>query len=215
MSAAEALFADLRAAILTGELPVGTRLPSEAALAERHGVSRSVVREALRSCHALGLTQARTGAGSFVVKDSLGPDPVFANYAAHELLEVRPLVEVPAAGWAAARRTPEQAQELQDLLQRMRVEADPGEWARMDARFHALIATCARNRVLESMLAEIRSALTAQSQTLNLIPDRRSRSDDEHARVVEAVVAGRVEAATEAMRAHLGQVRQALSRLTG
>src|SRR6478672_4933132 len=50
VSAAEAVLADLREAITSGELSVGERLPSEASLAARHGVSRSVIREALRSC---------------------------------------------------------------------------------------------------------------------------------------------------------------------
>ena len=58
-NAAEAVFEDLRGAIESGELPLGTRLPSEAALAERYGVSRPIVREALRSAQTLGLTQTR------------------------------------------------------------------------------------------------------------------------------------------------------------
>ena len=74
MSAAEAVFADLRAAISSGKLPVGQKLPSEAALAARHSVSRSVIREALRSCHALGLTETKTGLGTFVVRDRVGGD---------------------------------------------------------------------------------------------------------------------------------------------
>ena len=69
LSASEAVLADLRAAIEKGELEVGARLPSEAAMAGRYGVSRSVVREALRSCETLGLTKTHTGRGTFVIAD--------------------------------------------------------------------------------------------------------------------------------------------------
>ena len=74
VSAAEAVFTDLRQAIESGDLPVGERLPSEAALGERYAVSRSVVREALRSCTALGLTETRTGRGTFVVSSTASHD---------------------------------------------------------------------------------------------------------------------------------------------
>jgi DNA-binding FadR family transcriptional regulator len=215
VGAAEAVFADLRDAILSGELPVGTRLPSESALAERHGVSRSVVREALRSCHALGLTEPRTGLGSFVIKDKVEQDPVFGSFAASELLEARPLVEVPAAGWAAVRHTDSELAELRSLIEAMRGESDPQEWAVLDGRLHGLIAQSSRNRVLESVLAAVREASTAQSQALNLLPDRRDRSDVEHAAIVEAIATRDYDAAADAMRAHLGAVGEALRTLTG
>ena len=66
-NAAESVFEDLCSAIESGELPIGVKLPSEAALAERYGVSRSVIREALRSCQTLGLTSTKTGLGTIVV----------------------------------------------------------------------------------------------------------------------------------------------------
>ncbi|WP_380171924.1 FadR/GntR family transcriptional regulator [Kineococcus sp. DHX-1] len=214
VGAAEAVFADLRDAILGGELPVGTRLPSEAALAERHGVSRSVVREALRSCHALGLTEPRTGLGSFVVHDSVEPDPVFGSFAASELLEARPLVEVPAAGWAALRHSASELTELRGLVEAMRGEPDPQEWAVLDGRLHGLIAQASRNRVIVSVLAAVREASTAQSQALNLLPDRREHSDEEHARIVEAIATRDDAAARDAMSAHLDAVGSALRTLT-
>ncbi|GAA0306160.1 FadR/GntR family transcriptional regulator [Kineococcus aurantiacus] len=213
VGAAEAVFADLRDAILGGELPVGTRLPSEAALSERHGVSRSVVREALRSCHALGLTEPRTGLGSFVVRDRVEKDPVFGTFAASELLEARPLVEVPAAGWAAVRHTDSELAELRGLIEAMTGEPDPQEWAALDGRLHGLVAQASRNRVLESVLAAVREASTAQSQALNLLPDRRHRSDVEHAAIVEAIATRDYDAAADAMRAHLTAVGEALRAL--
>ncbi len=67
-NAAEIVFEDIRSAITTGRLIVGTRLPSEAQLAAKYSVSRPIVREALRSLQTLGLTQTRTGSGTYVLK---------------------------------------------------------------------------------------------------------------------------------------------------
>ncbi len=69
-NAAEVVFDDIRSAITSGRLAVGTRLPSETQLAGRFGVSRPIVREALRSLQTLGLTQTRTGSGTYVLNAS-------------------------------------------------------------------------------------------------------------------------------------------------
>nr|WP_281373074.1 FCD domain-containing protein [Kineococcus aurantiacus] len=92
-------------------------------------------------------------------------------------------------------------------------EPDPQEWAALDGRLHGLVAQASRNRVLESVLAAVREASTAQSQALNLLPDRRHRSDVEHAAIVEAIATRDYDAAADAMRAHLTAVGEALRAL--
>lgn len=213
VSAAEAVLADLRAAITSGELAVGERLPSEASLAERHGVSRSVIREALRSCHALGLTETKSGLGTFVVSDSIARDLDFGSYAANELVEARPHVEIPAAGWAAQRHTAEELAALRGLVQQMRDEDDPLVWVALDAQFHGLIAKASRNRVFESVIVDIREALTRQSETLNLVAGRQEKSNEEHERIVEGIASGSYDHASRAMAEHLDAVRMTLETL--
>lgn len=213
VSAAEAVLADLRAAIASGDLAVGGRLPSEASLAERHGVSRSVIREALRSCHALGLTETKSGLGTFVVSDSIARDLDFGSYAANELVEARPHVEIPAAGWAAQRHTAEELAALRGLVQQMRDEDDPLVWVALDAQFHGLIAKASRNRVFESVIVDIREALTRQSETLNLVAGRQEKSNEEHERIVEGIASGSYDHASRAMAEHLDAVRVTLETL--
>jgi DNA-binding transcriptional MocR family regulator len=96
-NAAESVFEDLRSAIESSELPIGVKLPPEAALAERYGVSRSVIREALRSAQTLGLTETKTGSGTIVVS-SHPSAPNYGKFSARDLVETRPYIEVPAAG---------------------------------------------------------------------------------------------------------------------
>lgn len=215
VSAAEAVLTDLRDAITSGDLAIGQRLPSESSLAARHGVSRSVIREALRSCHALGLTETKSGLGTFVVSDSVARDLNFGSYAANELVEARPHVEIPAAGWAAQRRSTEDLVALHELVDQMRGEEDPLAWVALDAQFHALVAKVSRNRVFESVAADIREALTRQSETLNLVAGRQHKSDEEHARIVRGIESGRYELAAQAMADHLNAVRLALESVVG
>lgn len=213
MSAAEAVFADLRDAIVSGQVSVGDRLPAEAALATRHGVSRSVVREALRSCTALGLTETKTGRGTFVIADRVTGDLDIGNYDARELMEARPHVEIPAAGWAAERRSDDDLRGLEELIDRMRRTDDHRTWVQLDGQFHTAIARASKNRVFEAIIVDLRSALTRQSETLNLVAHRQHESNIEHDSVVDGIRSGSYEAAASAMARHLDAVRGAVESL--
>ncbi|MGB7234802.1 MAG: FadR/GntR family transcriptional regulator [Rhodococcus sp. (in: high G+C Gram-positive bacteria)] len=213
MSAAEAVFADIRDAIVSGQVAVGDKLPAESALATRHGVSRSVIREALRSCTALGLTETKTGRGTFVVRDRVTGDLDIGNYAARELMEARPHVEIPSAGWAAERRTDEDLLVLEGLTDEMRNEDDHHAWVLLDGQFHTAIARASKNRVFEAIIVDIRGALTRQSETLNLVARRQQKSNIEHDTIVAGIRSGNYDEAAQAMAAHLDAVRGAVESL--
>ncbi|NKX54901.1 FadR/GntR family transcriptional regulator [Arthrobacter mobilis] len=215
VSAAEAVFSSLRQAIEDGRLAVGTRLSSEAALAQQFGVSRSVVREALRSCASLGLTETRTGKGTFVIADRVGGDLTLGQYSARELTEARPHIEVPAAGLAARRRSEDDLQHLRDIVDSMSREDDPEAWVALDAAFHAAIARFSGNRVFEKVVADIRDAMANQSETLNMVAGRQQDSDAEHREILAAIETGSAAQASEAMRRHLEAVDAALGLILG
>ena len=202
---------DLQDAIAAGVIRVGDRLPSEAALAARYSVSRSVVREVLRASAALGLTVTRSGKGTFVV----GRRPnelTFGNYSAGDLLEVRPHIEVPAAGLAALRRTEADLEQIQGLIEIMESESDPQVWIGFDASFHLAIAEASKNPVFAQVISSIRTALSSQSAMLNdRSRRRRSDSDAEHRSIATAIARGSVVEAEDAMRFHLDQVQDALA----
>lgn len=211
LSAAEAVFNAIRGDIESGKLGVGDKLSSEASLAQEYGVSRSVIREALRSCNALGLTITRTGRGTFVIADHVANDLVLGQFSARDLNEARPHIEVPAAGLAAERRTAEDLDILRAMVASMAVETDPEAWVVLDSGFHAAIARASGNRVFESVVADIRDALTHQSETLNLVTeDRQHASDVEHQRILDAIEDGSAAEASAAMSDHLRAVADAL-----
>ncbi|GAB2550837.1 FadR/GntR family transcriptional regulator [Leucobacter ruminantium] len=206
VNAAEAILADIQEGIREGSLGVGSRLPSETSLAEHYGVSRPVVREALRSAQALGLTRTRSGSGTYVVSDTLRPPQRFGNYTTRDLMEARPAIEVPAAGLAAARRSEEQAAELLDICVSMEHEFQAQAWVRLDSLFHARIAAASGNAVFSSVVADTREALSQQSEIINLVAHRREPSNVEHREIAEAILAEDPDRASRAMQAHLDYV---------
>jgi len=211
VSAAETIFRALRSAIESGELAVGTRLSSETVLAQQYGVSRSVVREALRSTTALGLTSTQTGKGTFVVAGRVVHDLVLGSFSARELSEARPHIEVPAAQLAAHRRTADDLDTMRGIVESMLEEDDPQVWGNLDGSFHAEIARASGNGVFGEVVAAIREAMVIQSETLiNLIAGRMRTSNAEHQAILKAIADGSGEKAAEAMRFHLSSVNETL-----
>lgn len=213
VSAMEVVLSQLRAAIEGGQVQVGDKLPAEAALSAEFGVSRAVVREALRGLQALGLTESRTGRGTFVVASRPAEQLNFGRYTARDLLEVRRHVEVPVAGYTAARRTPDDLDRLWQLVDRMDAETDTTTWVALDSLFHIAIAHASGNPAFARVIEEIREALAQQSSLLNQVADRRGESNGEHRRIVAAIAEGVPDAAEAAMTAHLVHIESAVSTL--
>ncbi|MEU0192919.1 FadR/GntR family transcriptional regulator [Streptomyces afghaniensis] len=206
----EAVLAHLRGAIERGDYAIGDKLPSEAELCRTLEVSRPVLREALRALQTMGLTVSRTGKGTFVVASTV-EDPTFGDYSASDLLEVRRHVEIPVAGYAARRRTPENLDHLAHLLDRMEQETDTTAWVAMDTLFHLAVAEAAQNPVFRRVIEEIRDALARQSAFLNELGGRREQSNREHRAIVEALIDGSENDAVEAMAHHLDRVETTLT----
>lgn len=204
------MFNAIRQDIESGRLTVGSKLSSEATLSQQYGVSRSVIREALRSCTALGLTVTKTGRGTFVVANKVANDLTLGQYSARDLTEARPHIEVPAAGLAAERRNDDELETLRHIVAAMATETDPESWVALDSSFHAAIARASGNKVFASVVADIRDALAHQSETLNMVADRQHASDVEHQEILAAIEAGSAEKARAAMARHLQAVGLAL-----
>lgn len=201
----------LREAILSGSLAVGSVLPSETKLAGSFSVSRPVVREALGSLKALGLVESRVGRGWEVVSGSLKEGLWLTDsYRSEDLHEVRQHLEVPAAGYAALRRTNEEITALRSILEAERSATSPKAAVDLDARFHIGVARCSRNPLLERIVEFIRSGLEKQSLALSTVSGRSERAVREHFAILDAIGAGDREAAEEAMRTHLAAVSCAL-----
>ncbi|WP_125100102.1 FadR/GntR family transcriptional regulator [Leucobacter chromiireducens] len=210
-TAAEAAFQALLALIASDEIEIGDRLPGEIQLAKTFGVSRAILREALGACATLGLIETRSGSGTFVRSKTEHPQLTFGGYSAEDLIEARPHIEIPAAGYAAERHTEEQLAGLRGYVARMRQTTDLRAWVRLDGQFHRAIAEASGNPVLVAMVISMRQALDPQSEFLNITKARQSASDEEHERIIDAIASGSPEAARAAVAHHIAQVAEALA----
>lgn len=205
-TAAEHVRSQLIGLIESGEFAVGQRLPSEAELAQSFAVSRSVIREALHSLNALGLTRSYAGKGTYVDAQFSPSQLLTGQYLPRDLHEVRQTLEVPVAQLAAERRSSADLKVLAELLEKFRVTEDPQERVGIDADFHVAIATATGNPLFPRLVAELRSVLQDQALSVAVIAGRAAQAADEHAAIFEAIKARQGVDAAEAMRLHLEAV---------
>lgn len=204
----------LRKAIRAGQYEPGDKLPSEARLTEEHGVSRTVVREAIAALRSDGLVEPRRGAGVFVLEPVAAPGLPFQNVdharisSIIELLELRAAVEVEAAGLAAVRRSPIQEEVILDRHRAVGACIANGEpTSAADFALHKAIAEATSNPRFVEFIALMgqnaipRAALS--DATGEVSQSYLSQIHEEHTRIVGAISNGDAEEAREAMRTHL------------
>ena len=200
----------LQASIEAGEYKLNDRLPSESELARAFDVSRPVVREALMSLQALGMTASQTGRGTFVVSERVRVPLRMGRYSPSHIREVRRCLEIPSARLAAERRTDRDVGELAAILARMADADDPAKRNRFDASFHIAIAAASGNPLIVKLVEDLRTVLEEHSLAAARAPHRRQDAVDEHTRIYEAIVGRDPDAAAAAMEAHLLAAERAL-----
>lgn len=211
--------ASITEVIVSGKLKPGDRLQSERELGERFGVSRTVIREAIRSLAAHGLVESRPGNGVMVA--GVGPEAVSRSMALFlrgnaqidysKVHEVRSAIEIEMTGTAAERADAEDLAALRSLLGEM-AEADDAEaGARLDAAFHEAIAAATHNELYAVMLGSIRDLLIEIRQSALGAKGMLEYALEAHRSILETIEAHDPAAAREAMRTHLERSREAWS----
>jgi GntR family transcriptional repressor for pyruvate dehydrogenase complex len=197
--------------LTSGGLAPGARLPPERALAERLGVGRSAVREAIASLEILGVVQVRPGSGSYLqggtselLPKTLSWGLMLAASRTDELLEVRSGMERQAAVLAAERADEADIRSLGRYLDRMKSNLDaPAPFIQADIRFHATIARSAGNEVLADLLQTIRSLLQVWTERGLRTREQAEDAYAEHAAVRDAIAAHDPDRAAQAMHDHM------------
>jgi GntR family transcriptional repressor for pyruvate dehydrogenase complex len=215
----------LRELIVSGEIAPGQRLPNEVALSVEFGVSRATVREALRVLTAQSLVRTTKGStgGSFVILPTVDhiSDFLTSNISllSHtetvsldEFLELRELLEVPAARMAARRNDPDGIARLQDAI-----PSDPNSLGRQqqfiyNADFHSHLVLASGNTLLSIAAQPIFSVLQSNLSRTNLGRRLEKQVIADHQAIAAAIAAGDEDAAAAEMHSHLSYLRPAYER---
>jgi len=211
--------------IINGHLQLGDRLPPERELARQFGVSRTVIREAVRALVAKSLLEVQPGSGTIVrspTPQSVAQSMTLLLRAAQpevdydKVHEVRRLLEIEIAGKAAMRRSAEDLAELEAiLLEGSETQDDPDCFPECDVAFHSALAHATHNELFPLLLDSMADIMVKVRQMGFQVPGMPARALKHHRSVFEQVKAGQAEGARQAMREHLIEsedtMRQALA----
>lgn len=208
----------IRELILRDGLAEGDPLPSEGELAERLGVSKSTVREAVRRLETLGYLRVVHGVGLRVAHFSI--DPVVRNLpydlldrarGLREILEVRTVIEESFLVRAAERMTPEQLDGLDEIVARMEAGSTEGEVdPDIDAEFHEALYHSLDNSLVTDLIRTFWQLF--HSARTNMEFTRNFRAVQEHRQIVDALRDGDELQIRAAMRRHFRQLQTELDR---
>ena len=204
----------LRERIQKGEYVPGAQLPTENALVQEFGVSRTVIREAISSLRVDGLVKAHQGRGVFVSQDiSQQPFRLYSqnlNEKDHieQAMELRMCMEVSNAELAAQRRTDSDIKAIFEALDKQHAAHLAGELGKTeDFQFHLAVAAATKNSYIADFLSFLGPVIIPASVMQHMDQEKRlpyqKRLRQEHLIIAEAIKLGDVEAAGEGMRTHL------------
>lgn len=205
----------LEAALLTGELSVGDRLPGEREMAAGFGVSRTSVREAVRVLEALGLVEVRRGAEGAslrrqpgdVFSDLLRLHLALGHYDRRSVVEFRTSLESWAAAEAARKHDPALLAELETIVKRMADERlDPVAFHALDVEFHESLIDASGNGLAALALRGCRT-VNRQAMLDGMVggawPDTRTDLHQDHKALLDQIADGSPDAAAHAVKEHI------------
>ncbi|ACB85807.1 FadR/GntR family transcriptional regulator [Natranaerobius thermophilus] len=198
--------------IVQGKLKPGNKLPSERELVELFGVSRSSIREALKTLEKINLLKSVPGRGVYLSSEedegsvSALAYPLLLTNDIEELFEARELIQVEMARKAAKRATEEDIKNIREVIRKASQAETKSEKAELDVEFDLNLAKAARNSVLLKFLISIQEVLRL-TQLKFITEERYTKSINDHTKIVDFVEKGKPEEAAEAMRVHLISVK--------
>lgn len=213
----EQIVEQIEASILKGALKPGDQLPAERDLAQQFGVSRTAVREAVKTLREKGLVEAYTGRGTFVTDgrshairqslDLLMKADQPEGYA--HLVEVRAILEPEIASLAATRIQEQYLALMREAVAVMdRSLQDPDVYIEADLDFHLALAEAVDNPLILSLIDSIVEVLREQRLKIFTVDGGPERGQFHHKQILAAIENHDSAQARDAMRAHLHQVHE-------
>lgn len=206
MARTDSIADELRSDIVAGVFPAGDRL-IESQLCERYSCGRAVTRAALVQLESEALVERQPNRGATVRRISVGE--------AIEITEARAALERLIAGRAARHATAVDREELLGIVADMRAAVtgnDAARYSELNRTLHGRLREISRHETAADLVHNLRNRAVSHQYRLSMMPGRSVESLEQHAAIVDAVVAGDESAAADAMDAHLGSVLDVLSR---
>jgi GntR family transcriptional repressor for pyruvate dehydrogenase complex len=202
--------------IQSKHLDPGDRLPGERQLVESLGVSRTSVREALRSLEGMGLIEVRAGVGAFVkhpvsefVQTAL-PHPLLVDRETlKKLFDLREIIEAGAVAAAAVKATPDDLKHIRQAVEQMEVcheNQDLDGMVNADIELHRAILVATGNDILVRVMDNIADLLKEMRRASLSITEGVTQTIAGHRAILVALELHQPEAARQAMQAHLRTV---------
>ena len=219
----EEIVAKIKEMVEKGRFKSGDQLPVERELAEVFRVSRSSVREALRSLESQGFIESRQGDGTYIashpVESLVRPlaSVIFTEKDDQmELFEMRRMIEPDLAYLAAERATKEEIQMMKEVLDLQEEKIARGESGTdVDKSFHYIMARAAKNKVLLRITDNIIDLLAESREQYLQVEGRPQKSILRHREVLEAIRARDPERAEKCMLEHLMDIETSLFGTSG
>ncbi|WP_367998338.1 FadR/GntR family transcriptional regulator [Cobetia marina] len=220
-SLSQAVLEQLERRITSGDVSVGSKLPTEGELCDAFGVSRTVIREAITHLKSLGLVETRRGVGTTVLRAK----PVESRPAKHispttvedilQVLELRLILEPEAANLAALRHDSSDRRTLESLHANfLAARATQSHSGAEDFAFHYAIVKAAHNPFFDRFYEPLSDSVIPRSKLLSTDIDTEATQrylylvHEEHARILEAILDRDGPGAREAMYQHLGRAQE-------
>lgn len=217
MGSAE-IAAQMRREIVKGTYLLHDRLPASRVLAERFGVARNTLRDALQQLEAEGLLHTRAGSGTYITyqREDAGAE-VVAHAGPLELVDARFALEPHICRLCVLHGRREDFDELESLCDQMEMaQEDPAAFSELDTEFHTGLAVATRNNLLIWIIRhinEVRSRDEWRRMTrMTLDPEIIATYNRQHRQILDAIRSRAAEEAANYMKEHLGTARLSLTR---
>lgn len=218
------IISQIKQAIISGELKVGDCLPPESELAQVFGVSRSSVREALKSLEVYGLIESRKGGGSFVVNnlllsmtDSLSMYFRLQGCELHDLIQLRQSIELGAVREVISSASNSELTELGHCLDHYLNSSTTDERQLHDMNFHSVLVMLSKNPLYQYMLNAFNDIYSKDIYYSHQVVEEQGQLEESyliHRGLFKAICERDVTVATEWMIRHFNFTQEDISRQT-
>lgn len=197
--------------IIKGSLSVGDKLPTERFLAEKLGISRNSIREAIRTMENMGMLESKQGSGNYLTGnlgkmfvEGIGMMLLLNQISYEEVYDLRKTIELDAYEMAAQNITKHDLQKLEILIEKMKNASNSRDLIQADKKFHYLIIKASNNRLIIHIMQAIEDIYTNSVEhiLLNSTDKTKEKLLEIHNRILFGIIKKDVQSGKQAIEEH-------------